>query len=140
MDHDDLRLRTAFLLSVADVFFGAIGVLVILIVLSADRSEQRIVERFDVRAICEGSDAGSLLLMPEDEDGAPLSADDWLETLPGDRFITRWAIRPNDADLACYLAARQIAENHNRKLEQRGATQAVLAVEYWVDLPQALVK
>ena len=117
------------------MFFGSIGVSVIQVVLSEDRSEQRIVEQFDVRATCESSDAKSLLLMPEDAEGAPFSADDWLEAFLSDRIITRWAIRPNDADPAWYLAA-----SHHRKLEQRGAIQAMLAVEPRGDLSQGPAK
>ena len=135
MERPDFRLRTAFLLSVGDVFFGAIGVLVILIILSANRSEPRMLEPFDVRATCFGTDEDSFQLMPE-TGGQALSAEAWLDRLPEDRFITRWGIRPRGSDLACYLIARKIAANYNRNLEQRGATQAVLAVEYWPKLDE----
>ena len=127
--YEDVRLRTAYLLSVADVFFGALGVLVVLIVLSANRDEARILEQVDMHATCTGSNAADLMLTPEGGKSVPMS--EVLEWLPEDRFLVRYAIRPDGEDLACYLLARAAAEAHNRTLEARGAVQAVLAVEYW---------
>ena len=125
----DARLRTAYLLSVADVFFGALGVLVVLIVLSANRDEARILEPIDMRAACTGSSAADLVLIPEGGEALPMR--EVLERLPEDRFLVRYAIRPEGEDLACYLLARAAAQAHNRALEARGTVQAVLAVEYW---------
>ena len=118
-----------FLLSVADVFFGIVGVLVCLIVLAGKNEDVRIVESFDHQAICEGSDIVSFRLRPEA--AVALTADKWLEGLPEELFSVRWAVRPETDDLSCYLIAQQIATDHNRKLESRGATQAVLSVEFW---------
>ena len=126
----DVRLRTAYLLSIADVFFGALGVLVVLIVLSANREDVRILEPVEMRAVCSGSDATGLMLKPEEGEATPMQM--LLERLPEDRFLVRYAIRPEGEDLTCYLLARALAAAHNRALEARGAVQAVLAVEYWV--------
>ena len=125
----DVRLRTAFLLSVADVFFGALGVLVVLVVLSSNLDEVRILEPVDMRATCTGSTAAGLMLIPEG--GEAISMAKVLERLPEDRFLVRFAIRPEDEDLTCYLLARTASEAHNRELAARGAVHAVLAVEYW---------
>ena len=125
----NVRLRTAYLLSIADVFFGALGVLVVLIVLSANRDEVRILEPVDIRATCKGSDAAGLVLIPVG--GEAIAMPMVLERLPEDRFLVRYAIRPEGEDLTCYLLARAAAEAHNRALEVRGAVQSVLAVEYW---------
>lgn len=130
MDWDRTRQRTAFVLSIADVFFGAIGVLVILIVLSSSRSDERILEAFDLRATCQGSTEADLVVTPEDGTDE-MNAAQWVASLPDDRFMVRAAIRPLGNDMACYLAARKLAASHNATLEQRGATQAILSVEYW---------
>lgn len=130
MEQSSSLLRTAFLLSVADVFFGAIGVLVILIVLSGSIAEERIVERFDHLATCSGSDAASLRLILDGGSNA-LTLEEWLTGTPSDRFMLRYGIRPEGEDITCYHVIRQAALEHNRKLEQRGATQAVLSIEYW---------
>ena len=124
------RLRAALVLSVADVFFGAIGVLVIIIVFSAGRSESRIVEEFDARATCSGTNLGNLRLRPEGS-GEATTVEDWLGAVPSDRFMLRYGIRPKGEDISCYYLIRQIALEHNQMLEQRGATQAVLSIEYW---------
>ncbi len=133
MGGQDPRLRTVFLLSVADVFSGIAGVLVCLIVLAGDEQDPRIVEVFDHRATCDGATLAEFRLITGD--AAPLTVADWLNGVPADLFSVRWAIRPRTDSLRCYLLARQIAADHNRKLENRGATQAVLSVEY---LPQPI--
>lgn len=130
MQRVSTRLRTAFLLSVADVFFGAVGVLVIVIVLAANRTELRIVERFDFRATCSGGNAASLRLRP-DGGGESVTIDDWLAAVPSDRFMMRLGLRSESDDITCYHLIRQAALDHNSKLERRGSTRAVLSIEYW---------
>lgn len=129
MEGQDSRLRTVFLLSVADVFFGMVGALVCLIVLAGKKEDVRIMEAFDQEATCDGATEAAFRLTPEG--GASVTAEEWLDGLPEDRFSVRWAVRPQTEDLTCYLIARQIASGHNRKLESRGATKAVLSVEFW---------
>jgi len=115
---------------VADVFFGAIGVLIIIIVLSSKQTEDRVVEAFDRLALCSGTSAASLRLRdPASEDAVAIA--DWLAALPTDRFMLRLGIRPENQDLTCVGLTQQAAFAHNQKLEQRGATQAVLSVLFW---------
>ncbi|MEM7439422.1 MAG: hypothetical protein AAF393_07475 [Pseudomonadota bacterium] len=126
------RLRAAFLMSIADIFFGAIGVLIILIVLSSSRDEQRIVESFDVQMTCSGTTREALRLTPVG-DTQSIGVAAWLEAIPTDRFLVRYAVRSDSGDPSCYLVLRGIAAEHNSTLETRGATQAVVVLEYWSD-------
>ena len=126
---ETVRLRAAFLMSIADIFFGAIGVLIILIVLSSSRDEQRIVETFDQQMTCAGSTRDALTLTAPGGPATGVAA--WLAAIPTDRFLVRYAVRSDSADPTCYLLLRDIAAEHNSTLETRGATQAVVVLEYW---------
>ena len=129
------RVNAVFFVSVADIFIGAAAVILILIVLSTQAEDPRIVEPYDARATCTGTSAETLQITPEGS-AAHLSGEDWLALTPVDRLFYRWLIRPETDDIACYLVIRTIGFEHNRLLENRGADQAVLGVEFWPLQPE----
>jgi|GEM_PF-5411798 len=125
------RLKTIYLLSIADVFFGAIGVLLILIILAVQQTDQRITETFDETYFCDGNTPEALTLInPTSLERIGLQ--DWLTSLPEDRFMMHIGVRPETQDLTCYALVLNAAEDANRKLERRGTTNSVLTVEYWL--------
>lgn len=133
------RVNAVFFVSVADIFIGVAAVLLILIVLSAHSEDPRMLEQYDAQAFCSGSSPETLQITLVGE-ANPLSAEEWLALTPIDLLFYKWLIRPVTDDIQCYLTARQLAFKHNRLLESRGATQAVLGVEFWSVSPEGVAK
>ena len=122
------RVSAAFFMSVADIFIGASGVLIILIVLSTQEDEPRIREAYDFTGTCSQTVDG-IMISPVGQPPLPVST--WLSAQPDDVLMTRWLIRPEDQDIQCFLDLRAAVQTYNAQLEARGATGAVVALGYW---------
>lgn len=122
------KLRAALLFSLADLFFGTIGVLIILILIAAPNDQPRVTAPYDVAATCRGRSHDSFRITAEG--AAPMGMAAWLASIPEDRFMLRVGLRPEGGDLSCFDLARKAALRHNNQLEVRGATQAVISVVY----------
>lgn len=122
------RVSAAFYMSIADIFTGAAGVLIILIVLSTQADEPRIQETYDFTATCSQTAEG-LVITPTDHASLPVTT--WLSVQPHDVLMSRWLVRPEGADIQCFLDLRAAVQTYNAQLEIRGAKGAVVALGYW---------
>ena len=131
-----LSLRAAFLLSVSDIFFGAVGVLIIIIVISSKQEEIKIFERYDAVFNCQLED-GAPVIVDQRRPQDALMVEEWLKELPTDKFMVRAAVDAEASDINCFSALRAMVRQHNLGLEQRGDTRAVVAVRLWAPREEA---
>lgn len=123
----DLRLRTAFWLSIADVFFGAIGVLIVIIVLSSQQTEDRVLEEYDIAVVCQTDETGNhQLLIDETAQLQPIP--DWIKEIPTDRLFYKIGVSLEDSSMDCIAQLNAETRAHNAKLAKRGTVAAVLGV------------
>jgi len=120
------RLRGAFLTSIADLFFGASSILLMLVVLAGSAAENEITRFVDRQLWCQRAEGAGWLLTRGQ--GKPTwTFQEWFEKETDGALLIRvglWVAR-NEVD--CYRQFEQASRRHNARLTQRGTVTASVA-------------
>lgn len=126
------KLRAALFLSLADVFIGASGLILALIVLASESDARRVERVPDLILTCGGTAQGGWTLTAED--GAPETVDTVLDRLTTQNaFLLRVGVLTTPETLWCFDEVADEVRDRNRALSNRGEIGTVLAVTW---LPQ----
>lgn len=125
-------LRAALFLSLADVFIGASGLILALIVLASASDDPRVERVPDLVLTCGGSAQDGWTLTAEGSATEPVDAAlDRLATQ--EAFLLRVGVRTTPETLWCFDKVADAVRDRNRALSNRGEIGTALAV-IW--LPQ----
>lgn len=117
------RQRTAFLMTMADLFLGASAILIILIVLARPSDEKRVPRFVDIELSCIGvSDDGWLLTMEQGDNSWTMP--EWFEQQANGALLLRVGLWIRRSEIGCYRAFKNKAKQHNAQLMRRGAVGA----------------
>lgn len=118
-------LRTVLFLSVADIFMGAAGLILALIVLASDATEPRALRLADMTAQCEAAgDEWSIIA----EDGQIRSSINFVTWATQEGLIVRVGLYVKPEQMSCYATLAQDARDHNQALTERGSVSANLSI------------
>jgi hypothetical protein len=120
------RLRAAFLTSIADLFFGASAIVLVVVVLAEPSSENRtvVVPRFVDRQLWCHPAEGSGWLLANEQGTAKWNFKSWLEQETGGQLLIRAGIWTERGEVECYRMFEHAARAHNARLSERGKVTA----------------
>lgn len=124
------RLRAALYLCIADLFIGASGVIIVLVVLSTRTDVARYPRNVDVIVGCASGSNGSRVIADRTGPDQSQSVEDWVRSVEPHGLIARVGVlTPPDA-LGCYADVEMAVLAHNRRLTTRSGEGGVIAVVF----------
>lgn len=120
------RLRAAIFMGFADVFIGAAGLVLALIVLSSSTEEPRANRLADVTATCSGNDPAWTIHL---EQSPPLSIDAWIALVgQAPELLVRVGVFVAPDQMRCFQRLDRAVRLHNRSLADRDTIAAAIAL------------
>lgn len=110
----------ALYMSIADVFVGASGVLITLVVLASHQQTPLVPRHVDITLHC--APIGEGWGVAENRTGAPERFEDWLSAQTPDRLLLRIGILVERGELPCYKSLTASARTQNIALSNRENT------------------
>lgn len=129
------RLRNVLYLSIADVFIGASGVFLVLVVLATNVDDPPVPRFVDVEIRCEGT--ANNWQIAAAADAPPVDMETWFETFEGTTLLARVGLYTARDQLPCFRAFSNMARAHNIALTSRDADGVSVAPVFLPLLPEA---
>jgi len=126
------RLRYGFYLSIADLFIGASGMLLCLIILASEIDDQRVPRFVDIVVTCERIAQQWAVRDPE-LGTPPLPISQWINSASKDALLLRVGLLVERNEMDCYREFDRAARRHNRGLAERGTAAASMAIVFMPD-------
>lgn len=128
------KLRHVLYLSIADVFIGASGVFLVLVVLATNVEDPPVPRFVDVEIRCEGTPDNWQIAS---DNGPAVAMKTWFETFEGTSLLTRAGLYTARDQLPCFRAFSRMAREHNIALTSRDADGVSIAPVFLPLLPEA---
>jgi len=128
------RIRASLFVAVADVFLGASGIILALIVLSSAAEDPRALRQADAHVICVGTKDAEWNLSSMRKDGslsAPVEIEAFIADVTGNQLLNRIALQIGPTQMRCFEEVAKQARQHNRGLLERGAVSGSLTVGFF---------
>ncbi|MEC9434743.1 MAG: hypothetical protein VYD87_17705 [Pseudomonadota bacterium] len=139
------RIGAAMMMGVGDLFVGASGVLICLIVLASETPEDRTLRQVDMEVACAGDAEAGWRLSPVPETGGAGQGDatgeatsgatpeDWVDRRREAMLLLRVGVRVGRGQLDCYRDLSAAVRAHNLRLSMReegGVSRPALALAF----------
>lgn len=111
------RLRAALFLSIADVFLGASGLILALVVLSSPAQDPLIDRRVDLELSCVAVETGGWAV--RDSAGRVHGVDDWIANATKVGLLHRVGLRVGPDQMGCFDKFNRATLRHNRTQTER---------------------
>lgn len=128
------KLGAALYLSIADLFIGASGVLIVLIILASPDSDRKVLRFVDLLVSCTRSEDGWQLQRKTEGaettgagNGEPKGIEIWVKDLHFEGLLARVGVLADRNQLSCFKDFDNAVLAHNRSLSARGTKGVAIA-------------
>ena len=131
------RLRSALYMSIADLFFGAAGVIIILVVFATRAEVARYPQYVDFVVNCaSGLDDSWKIVSRQSGSEKSHSIDDWVNGIQPYGLIAKVGIVTPPKALGCYMEVERAVLAHNRALTTRSGEGGVISTVFLPEISQ----
>ncbi len=125
------RLRSALYLSIADLFFGAAAVIIVLVVFATRTEVARYPQIVDFVVGCKsGPETNWVVENTHGEPKREQSIEDWLQNVQPKGLMAKVGVLTPPNALDCYIEVEKAVLAHNRQLTTRSGEGGVISTVF----------